>query len=100
MAEIGQKSKNVDFTTGNEWKNQRGIKFPRCFYHGLLSEFFFRGILFSLLNLMIKPYQMHIECWEGLCQFSCIKIRTLNDVSVVYLSNRNIGRYLHSIVLL
>ena len=40
MAEIGQKSKNVVFTTGNEWKNQHGIKFPCCFYRGLFSEFF------------------------------------------------------------
>ena len=41
LAEIGQKSKNMVFTTGNEWKNQRGIKFLRCFYRGLLSEIFF-----------------------------------------------------------
>ena len=80
MAEIGQKSKNVVFTTGNEWKNQYGIKFPCCFYRGLLSEFFFRGISFSFPNLMIKPYQSHIASREGLCQFSCIKIGTLNDV--------------------
>ena len=56
------------FTTGNDWKNQHGIKFPCCFYRGLLSELFFRGISFSLPNLMIKPYQRHIASWEGLCQ--------------------------------
>ena len=43
-------------------------------------NFFFRGISFSFTNLMVKPYQRHIASWEGLCQFSCIKILTLNDV--------------------
>ena len=47
-------------------------------------KFFFRGILFFLLNLIIKAYQRHIECWEGLCQFSCIKIRILNNVNLKY----------------
>ena len=58
----------MGFTTGNEWKNQHGIKFPCCFHRGLLSEFFIREISFSLLNMMIKPYQRHIACQEGLWQ--------------------------------
>ena len=83
----------MGFTTVNEWKNQHGIKFPRCFYRGLLSELFFRGISFSLPNLMSKPYQKHKASREGVWQL----FRIIMSVCTVWeaIEMQKVGLWAH-----